>query len=367
MTEKRAKFCFQCGRRVDHTRDNCWYCNAPIHRKLRPDRKCPFCGGTVPTSAIKCIHCKEWLDGRPREEVAPVSQVVYMVDPTMLQGGHEQRLLGGHPVPRQIAHQLSRDTVRAIEENDPRMIDQPGIKMLEAPADAVDEVLDADVVDASEFQPVGMLPAPEGAPEGEPEPEGREAESRDLVHREGGLARTGEGAGGGANLPALRGETPQAVAAKVGLTMGKAIGSAARWLVRNAPGRKGPGGGETLETQMDERYRVCENCATEILTADNYCYACGMQYHMTQADEKKRKKVAYPSNFGNYLVVIVMLAALVALDFVKVELPGYVPHILGAVAAFFSLMAFVQRRSSFSQVFSLVLLIATAVIYFRFV
>ncbi len=365
MTQMRAKFCFQCGRRVDHTRDNCWYCNAPIHRKLRPDRKCPFCGGTVPTSAIKCIHCKEWLDGRPREEVAPVSQVVYMVDPTMLQGGHEQRLLGGQPVPPQIAHQLSRDTVRAIEENDPRMIDQPGIKMLEAPPDAVDEVLDAEIVDASEFQPVGLLPSPEGDPEGEPEAGGGESDSRDLAYREGGLARTGEGTR--ANLPALRGETPQAVAVKVGLTMGKAIGSAARWLVRNAPGRKGPGAEEPIETQMDERYRVCESCSTEILTVDNYCYACGMQYHMTQGDEKKRKKVAHPSNFGNYFVVIVLLAALVGLHFVEVDLPGYVPHVIGAVAAFLSLMAFFQHRSSFSKVFSLGLLVATAVIYFLFV
>ena len=64
---------------------NCPSCNgaidlpAPVPRQSAPPpppqqpttRACPFCGEQILTSAIKCKHCGEFLDGRGRQSTTP--------------------------------------------------------------------------------------------------------------------------------------------------------------------------------------------------------------------------------------------------------------------------------------------------------
>ncbi|BBO32235.1 DUF4339 domain-containing protein [Lacipirellula parvula] len=45
------------------------------------NRLCPFCGESIAPTAIKCRHCNEFLDGRPREQAQPVAQTVFHAAP----------------------------------------------------------------------------------------------------------------------------------------------------------------------------------------------------------------------------------------------------------------------------------------------
>jgi hydroxylamine reductase (hybrid-cluster protein) len=116
---KPASFCYRCGRRVGKEVETCWYCGAPTKRWIRQPKRCPFCGEDVRAEAVKCRHCGEFIDGRPRPAEAQAQQIIFVVDRNMFRGMADARLLAGQPVPPEVARALDAQTVRAIESGSP--------------------------------------------------------------------------------------------------------------------------------------------------------------------------------------------------------------------------------------------------------
>jgi hypothetical protein len=345
-TQRAVRFCYQCGRRVDSKRETCWYCGGDVHRTIKPSKPCPYCGTQIPGDAVKCRQCGEFLDGRkPPAAAAAPQQIVYVVDRALLQGGADRKLLPGQPVPPEIARRLSGPTVQAIEHNRPDLIDDPHVRALPAPHGGGDLIVDVD------SQPIGGDAAQKDA-------------RRLLPGATRDLARTGGGSGS-TNLPARREDTPQAVGGFVAGLLGGALTGLARFLVRTAPGRSKPQPDE-VEVRTEERIRICEQCQTEILTTDSFCYHCGMQFH--EGVSLAGKKLAiYPSNAGLFFTIALLAGALVWAGMVPPAFGGsWLRPLLGGLGVVLCGVAFMRRRTMVSQFVSLALTVVVLGVWLLF-
>lgn len=330
-----VQFCYRCGKRVDPSKLGCWYCGARTQRELRVPRKCPFCSEVIAFEAIKCRHCGEFLDGR--EQAAPPQQqpqMVYIVDAAMLrgmQGGgggagpgralgggpvydasgaplREQRLLPGQPVPPDVARNLDPETIHAIEHNRPDLLRHPGVRALPMPG--AGPVMDV----------VPMRPQLAGGDDNE-----------------------------STALPA-RGSAPSAARRGIGRRL---------WglFIRLLSGTRGPTTQDEDAILAADPYRRCESCGTEILTSDNYCYHCGMQYHVTTSDVKRATRVEYPSNSGRYWLILLLTAAMawqIRRPFPQIA-RWYTDYVIVIVILLLCLGAFFRRRTTPAQLASILL------------
>jgi hypothetical protein len=321
-------YCFHCGHKVDPTRESCWYCGARLRRLIRPPKKCPFCGSMIPSEAVKCRHCGEFVDGRPvASQAAPLQQIVFVIDRALLGDarGGAYRLLPGRPVPADIARQLSAPTVRAIETNQPRLLDDPRVRALPAPGgDDADAYAGGGVIDVQ-----------------------AEA-SREVVRAGGSGGRDG-------SLPTRR----ENLAGAPRGGFGGMLATIGRFLMRTAPGarpRPRPVD-DAIDVKPEERYRACVKCGTEILAADNFCYHCGAQYHKAKVDlggplEAKRRG---GSNVALHGLAAMACLALGAVHAGWIDLP--VKGVIGVVAVgvLAGVIAFFRRRAFFNQLVSVAL------------
>jgi len=269
-SQKPINYCFQCGKRVGQAAESCWFCGISVRRQIRAPRRCPYCAEPMRPEAVKCRHCGEFLDGRPREDTRPTHQVI-IIDKDLLHTMRDLQLAPGAPIPDEARRVLEARTIRAIEADAPEQIDQPGVRVLPAPEDDRPPLEDKRAGSTAlskwsgQERPRDALARPIDG--GRPEPLARRDERADA------LARREEKR----YLPAKGG--------KHGVTS------------------------DILDADFADEYRICSKCGTENLRQDNYCYYCGTQHRRTQADRYRdraaRRQVV--RNAAKFVLALVLL------------------------------------------------------------
>ena len=332
--DKNVKFCYLCGRRVDGTRESCWYCGSEIHRRIRPPKVCQFCGSEVPHGAVKCKHCGEFLDGRAAAAPPPQpppQQVVYVVDRQLLQSAQDLKLLAGQPIPADVSRQLSDQTRRAIETGQPAMIDMPTVRALPAPESGVRDVIDV--------QPEAGGEAPRALP----------SPSRDVAVR-------GASGSSGASVPARREDSPGGQGSGAA---GKALAKLGQFLISTAPGAR-PRPEPTIPVAEDA-FRTCESCGAEIMATDCFCFHCGFQYHTTASERIAKRRSS--RGMSIYVVIALMMAGLLALRILPVpDAADSLAFLLAGLTGLMCVIAFFLRRTFFNQALAISLLVMTMAI-----
>jgi len=253
-SEKPIRYCYECGNRIRMNLEHCWYCGVPVHRQIRPPRRCPFCAEPIRPESVKCPHCGEFVDGRARVETRPVQQMI-VIDKDVLHAMRDLQLPPGSPVPDFARKVLDVQTVRAIEENKPDEIQAPGVKVLPAPSGAPMMI---------EYRP------------GEIETGGKE-----IVLRPAAQPPARAEAAGPSEVMQLPPSHPLAA-------LGRPTGLARRTAAPTAaPTKPSQESDAVVDAELSDVYRICDACKAEILATDNYCYYCGRKYRRTFAEERR--------------------------------------------------------------------------------
>ena len=251
--DREVRFCYRCGKRVGKNLLNCWYCSSPTMRVIRPPRNCPYCQSRIPTKAIKCAHCGEFVDGRA-QPAAP-QHFTLNIDKAVIGPGGLQPMSGpqGQPQP------YNPQQFYAPPPEDPsRTLDGQGRQQL-PPGGS--ELLLPD-------QGTGGMPLA-------PKP-------RQMLPGTGGDAS-------GSSLAPYQGQQPLGQPAPGGadfLALSRRPDSSAGKMVPHVSGATVRGSSMRADAE-DDRYAVCPVCQTEILNSDSFCFYCG-QVHTASTEKPAR-------------------------------------------------------------------------------
>ncbi len=300
------------------------------------------------------------MDGREEKSAKSVDQtMIYVVDKALLQTGQDCRILPGHTVPFEIARSLEQSTIMAIEGNQPHMIDQPGVSYVRvASALQNDEtIMDLEVSTHTPSASGSRLTFP--LSQHGVEQEGMENDKL-IRHRSQGESSSS------AN-PACRRDI-LAVGVRLGLQFGNTLAAFSGWLLKST--RRGIHvEDDTINVELEDKFRICESCKTEILTVDNYCHHCGTQYHDVSLRGRKRRSTAhYPSNASLFFLLLLITGAHIMMG---IQQPGWVPAgsgpILALAVCILGFWAFLRRRTSISQLISVMFIALNIVLALGFV
>ena len=282
--------------------------------------------------------------------------MIYVVDKALLQTGQDCRILPGHAVPSEIARSLEQRTIMAIEGNQPHMIDQPGVSYVRVPGALRDDetILDLEV----------DTHAPSGSRRTFPSRQhggGQQGMENDELIRHGGQAESSFSAN-----PVRRRDT-LAAGMRLGLQLGHALAAFSGWLLKSTR-RDNHVEDDMIDVTLEDKFRICESCTTEILTADNYCHHCGTQYHAVPLKGRKRRSTAhYPSNTSLFFLLLLITGGHVMIG---LQQPGWVPSGSGSILALavclLSFWAFLRRRTSISQLVSVMFIVLNVVLALGF-
>jgi len=275
-TGKPIHYCYSCGTRLRPTVERCWYCGAPVQREIRAPRRCPFCAEPIRPESIKCRHCGEFVDGRARTETRPVNQVI-VIDKDLLKTMSDLQLVPGQPIPDVARQILDERTVRAIEESELEEIQQPGVRVLPAPPPPSSKMI--------EYRPT-------------------QTGSSEIVHVPKTQPPVVRGPFGEPPVPgAPSAQPPARQTGPVGTPLPRAAES-------GAPRRETPA---VVDAEVEEFYRICDMCRTEILATDNFCYYCGKKHRRTHVDKRReaiqRRRKFYQSVKALFLFALIAAVA----------------------------------------------------------
>ncbi|NQU45045.1 hypothetical protein HQ520_17305 [bacterium] len=344
MSPSDTLYCYRCGKRVKRGRGNCWYCNAPTEREIRPSRHCPFCDNIVAQKALKCHHCGEFIDGVTREQVQAATghatHVTFVIDKAVIQGDQPLHLEGGHQVPPEFARLLSPQTVQAIQNNRPNQVDQKGVQALPAPEKSR-KVRDVQALPDESHK---ALPGP------------RENSGT------GAIVRRDE------HLPATREE-------KQGFSVTRAASHALAKLTDRVieavdqkpepPESPEPPPAPEIPKKETSPYANCVVCGTEILREDSYCFHCGTAQRKHKSSAGKKRILDSKSTgaiFGATVVILLLQAVLVwqapvleRFDPFEGRL-GFPIALGGLFGILLMIWAFFRQRTVLNQVFVVIFL-----------
>jgi hypothetical protein len=336
MKQPEVLYCHRCGKRARRSGGLCWYCNADLIREIRPARACPFCGEEIAQQAIKCPHCAEFLDGRPKPNAAPNGgqQVTFVIDKAVFGAG-----AAGVPTVTQVVGQTLVGGAGAPLSN-------PG-QALGFQGDALPPPAAAEIA----YQEARALPAPASA-------NGNALVRQTNVVRSSGAPLDDDGY-------LVVHEQPAAPVVKARVVEQPVM------VPPVVPEAK-PVAAPSAEVAAPSRYKTCVNCETELLAGDNYCFHCGA---LTPGGKALRPlKDDGKSNTVYFFLSMLCMFFLVLHTFahaIKFEIPAnwvkseYLSAaVMGCIAGAFLLLfaAFFRKRGLGNQIICILLLLLWFVI-----
>lgn len=347
-------YCYRCGKHVKRDGNKCWYCSATTRRVIRPPRKCSFCDEEIGHKAVKCPHCGEFLDGRPKNEQPqadkPPLQIFYVIDKALIQGDRPLMLRGGETVPPEVARSLTHRTLEAIHSNNPQLVDQAGVRALPAPGarssfGAIDaELVESDSPVADSTRLIDLKTSSKSM----------QAPNIPVRRQEGKMAPAAD--------QTWSGQMTRALVRGAGYALTQA-GHTAYHLIKGAESEP-EAKPQPPVSSGEDRYLTCKFCQTETLRGDNYCFHCGSMLGSEAVKPKldaTRMMSDQTSNSGLLIFAAAIAVGLILLKMSGLALGDFVPGgewIAPALTGFCPLLllrAYFRRRTFLTALLVLLL------------